>query len=84
MFKSGLYVYCIFMCHLSLEKALKGLLVRRTGEYPPKSHSLIFFVEKLGIQMSDTSFEFIFTLNNLNRYDKFGIGIFFIHSKVNN
>ncbi len=26
MFKSGRNVYCIFMCHLSIEKALKGLL----------------------------------------------------------
>jgi len=31
MFKSGRMVYCIFMCHLSLEKALKGLLSKRTG-----------------------------------------------------
>jgi HEPN domain-containing protein len=66
MFKSGRYVYCIFMCHLSLEKALKGLLVKRTGEYPPKSHSLIFFVEKLGLQISDASYEFIFTLNKIS------------------
>jgi HEPN domain-containing protein len=31
MFKSGRAVYCIFMCHLSLEKALKGLLIKKTG-----------------------------------------------------
>ncbi len=66
MFKSGRYVYCIFMCHLSLEKALKGLFVKRTGEYPSKSHSLLFFIEKLGIQMSDSSYEFVFTLNKIS------------------
>ena len=66
MFKSERYVYCIFMCHLSLEKALKGLLVKQTGEYPPKSHSLIFFVEKLGLQISDSTYEFIFTLNKIS------------------
>ncbi|HOB83167.1 MAG TPA: HEPN domain-containing protein, partial [Bacteroidales bacterium] len=27
MLKSGRSVYCIFMCHMSLEKALKGLLI---------------------------------------------------------
>ena len=66
MYKSGRYVYCIFMCHLSLEKALKGLFVKHTGEYPPKSHSLIFFVEKLGIQMNDATYEFVFTLNKIS------------------
>jgi len=66
MFKSERYIYCIFMCHLSLEKALKGLLVKQTGEYPPKSHSLIFFVEKLGLQISDSTYEFIFTLNKIS------------------
>lgn len=25
MFESGRYIYAVFMCHLSLEKALKGL-----------------------------------------------------------
>ena len=29
MFKSSRYVYCIFMCHLSLEKALKGHYVKQ-------------------------------------------------------
>lgn len=66
MFKSGRYVYCIFMCHLSLEKALKGLLVKHTGEYPPKSHSLIYFVEKLGLQISNSTYEFVFTLNKIS------------------
>ncbi len=28
MFQSGRYIYCVFMCHLSLEKALKGLLIK--------------------------------------------------------
>lgn len=31
MLKSGRYVYCIFMCHLSLEKGLKGLFNKRIG-----------------------------------------------------
>ncbi len=32
MFRSGRYIYCFFMCHLSLEKALKGTLIKNTGE----------------------------------------------------
>jgi HEPN domain-containing protein len=66
MFKMGRFIYCIFMCHLSLEKALKGLLIKRTGEFPSKSHSLIYFVEKIGLQMSDPRYEFLFTLNKIS------------------
>lgn len=66
MFKSGRYVYCIFMCHLSLEKVLKGLLVKTKREFPSKSHSLIYFVEKLELKMEDSYYEFLFTLNKIS------------------
>jgi len=66
MLKSGRNVYCIFMCHLSLEKALKGLLLKRTGEFPAKSHSLIYFVDKIGLKISEEHYEFIYTLNNIS------------------
>lgn len=52
--KSGRTVYCIFMCHLSIEKALKGLLMKKTGEFPSKSHSLIFFVDKIGLVLNES------------------------------
>lgn len=66
MFNSGRYVYCIFMCHLSLEKALKGLYVKSKGEFPSKSHSLIYFVEKMELKMEDSNYEFLFTLNKIS------------------
>jgi HEPN domain-containing protein len=66
MLKSGRTVYCIFMCHLSLEKALKGLLIKKTGEYPSKSHSLIYFAEKIGLDIRDSYYEFLFMLNKIS------------------
>jgi HEPN domain-containing protein len=66
MLKSGRTVYCVFMCHLSLEKALKGLLIKRTGDFPSKSHSLIYFVEKLELDLEESVYEFIFTLNKIS------------------
>lgn len=66
MLKSGRTVYCVFMCHLSLEKALKGLLIKRTGDFPSKSHSLIYFVEKLELDLEEPVYEFIFTLNKIS------------------
>ncbi len=66
MLKSGRTVYCIFMCHLSLEKALKGLLIKKRQEFPSKSHSLIYFVDKLELELSDPQFEFLFMLNKIS------------------
>ncbi len=66
MLKSGRTVYCIFMCHLSLEKAFKGLLIKKTGEFPIKSHSLLYFVEKIGLSLNESDYEFIFMLNKVS------------------
>ena len=66
MYDSGRYVYCIFMCHLCLEKALKGVYSKRKRDYPPKSHSLIYFVEVLDIKLNESYYEFIFTLNKIS------------------
>jgi len=66
MFDSKRNVYCIFMCHLSLEKALKGLFVKQKNVFPPKSHSLIYFVEKINIEMTKDHYEFLFTLNKIS------------------
>lgn len=54
------------MCHLSLEKALKGLFIKSTGGFPSKTHSLIYFVEKLELDMEESVYEFIFTVNKIS------------------
>jgi HEPN domain-containing protein len=66
MLKSGRNVYCIFMCHLSLEKALKGLLKKWTGEEPIKLHNLIYFVDKIGLHLTPEYFELLSMLNKVS------------------
>jgi len=44
MFDAGRYLYAVFMCHLSLEKALKGLYQQKLDKFPPKTHNLIFLL----------------------------------------
>lgn len=66
MIKSGRNVYCIFMCHLSLEKALKGLLIKKMNEFPSKTHSLIYFVDKLELDMTELDYQFVFMLNKIS------------------
>jgi HEPN domain-containing protein len=56
-------VYCIFMCHLSLEKALKGLFIKRLNQFPPKIHDLMYFVENLDLEPENTHKEFLIWMN---------------------
>ncbi|MCL2027810.1 MAG: HEPN domain-containing protein [Bacteroidales bacterium] len=65
MFQSGRNVYCIFMCHLSLEKALKGLFIKRRNEFPPKLHDLMYFIKKLELSFEDTHEDFVAWLNRM-------------------
>jgi len=40
LFKSKRYDACLFFCHLTLEKMLKGLVVEKTGQPAPYIHRL--------------------------------------------
>ncbi len=64
MFESGRHIYAVFMCHLSIEKALKGLFVERIKLLPPKSHNLMYFVDKLELKPESNIDEFLTLLND--------------------
>ena len=65
MLETGRNIYCIFMCHLSLEKALKGLFIKRLNLFPPKMHDLIYFVEKLELSPEKTYMDFLIWLTTM-------------------
>jgi HEPN domain-containing protein len=52
--------------HLSIEKALKGLYNHKLNEIPPKTHNLIYLVEKLGLNIPNDLYTFIFTINRIS------------------
>ena len=66
MFKSKRYIYAVFMCHLSIEKILKGLYTQMLGDVPPKSHNLIFLIEKMKLELPEDIYDFVFMLNGLS------------------
>jgi len=51
MLTSGRFLYVGFMCHQTIEKALKAVIARdcAEGEIPPKTHHLLRLVERAGI-----------------------------------
>jgi HEPN domain-containing protein len=66
MFKTRRYIYTVFMCHLSIEKALKGLYTKRLNQIPPKVHNLVYLCEKIDLDLSDKYKEFIESLNSVS------------------
>ena len=70
MLKSGRLLYVGFMCHQTIEKALKAVISRdcEEGELPPKIHNLSKLADRANLfeLMSDTQQSLIFELNPLN------------------
>jgi len=63
MYDSQRYVYVVFMCHLSLEKVFKGLIVARNKDVPPKTHNLLKLAELSKVELTKEQIEFISILN---------------------
>jgi HEPN domain-containing protein len=66
MRQSGRNFYAVFMCHMSVEKALKALVFRKSGTVPPKTHNLLLLLTHGGIKPPDTIGRFIVQLNEAN------------------
>ena len=66
MFAAGRYIYTIFLCHLAIEKALKGILAGQGEQLPPKTHNLIYLVELCRLALPEEISEPIFFLNRLS------------------
>ncbi len=63
MFAGGRYIYSVFLCHLCIEKALKGLFVRQFKKNPPKTHNLLYFLNALDIKADEEQNTIIMKLN---------------------
>lgn len=53
LLRSKRYPYALFFGHLAIEKVLKALIVKNTGDHAPYSHSLLMLAKKTGIDMSE-------------------------------
>ncbi|HCG77017.1 MAG: DNA-binding protein [bacterium (Candidatus Ratteibacteria) CG_4_10_14_3_um_filter_41_18] len=66
MFQTGRYIYAVFMCHLCIEKALKGLYTQELNDIPPKVHNLIYLIKRIDLSLPDSLKEFITELNRVS------------------
>ena len=63
MFSFKRYLYVVFLCHLTLEKALKALVTEITDHTPPRTHDLVNLIKLTGINLEPCSMDFISKIN---------------------
>jgi len=68
MFLTKRFLYVGFMCHLAIEKMLKGFFVKTQNTTPPYTHNLQYLAEKSGLieELSDKQLDFFDVLQPLN------------------
>lgn len=66
MFNGERYFYAVFMCHLSIEKALKGLYNEKLKKSPPKVHNLVSLLNKIALKPPEPLSRFVVKLNEAN------------------
>jgi len=66
MFETGRYIYVLFMCHLSVEKLLKGLYEAVWGKVPPKTHNLLFLSKEVSLEVPEDHLKVLEALNDLS------------------
>jgi HEPN domain-containing protein len=63
MFKAGRYLYVLFCCQQAVEKALKAVIMKKTGELPPRVHNLLRLAETAGIESNQEQIHFFTKLS---------------------
>lgn len=64
MFQAGKYIYCVFMCHLSIEKYLKGIYRVNQNIEPPRVHSLVYLIETNKISVPERFKDFLVEIDD--------------------
>jgi len=63
MFNGGRYFYAVFMSQLAIEKAIKGVYHERLNSIPPKTHNLIYLLNKVEIVPPEDIGKFLIKIN---------------------
>jgi len=63
MYDGRCYPYAVFMCHLAIEKALKGLYQRKLGTTPPRTHNLVYLMARLDLEPGEEQARFVALLS---------------------
>ena len=74
MFKSGEYMWALFIGHLVIEKLLKAYYVKTTGGDVPRTHDLLRLAVAAGMKIDETmkdNLQYITLFNIETRYEEY-------------
>ena len=67
LFSSGKYDWCLFICHLVLEKLIKAYYVKNNdNKIPPKTHNLVRLVQLAQMELEENHLLFLDEVNDFN------------------
>jgi HEPN domain-containing protein len=66
LFASGDYHYALFFGHLYLERLLKAVIVKKTGEHAPRLHNLTRLAESAGLIATEAQREVLVRVTAYN------------------
>ncbi|MBA4407584.1 DNA-binding protein [bacterium] len=80
IFESGKnFHFCLFLCHLSIEKVLKALVVKYTYDFPPKSHNLLRLAELAQIECENDTITLLEELSQFQLSTRYPDELFSAH-----
>lgn len=83
LFRTGKYDYCLFLCHLMLEKLLKALVTRVLKDHPPFTHNLLYLAGKARLELSKSQIELFDQINKFNMEIRYPEDLRAFYKRVN-
>jgi HEPN domain-containing protein len=59
LISNGKFLHGLFFCHLTIEKALKANYIKTNQQLPPKTHNLIYLMNKSEIALDDSKYKLL-------------------------
>ena len=82
MQESGRYLYVIFCCQQAIEKSIKAIIAKQTGELPPRIHALMLLAEAAALELSDERSQLFRILSNYYLHSRYPEEIEEMNSRI--
>ncbi len=80
IFESGKnFHFCLFLCHLSVEKMMKALVVKSTNDFPPTTHNLLRLAELSKLNCDDMTLTILEELSQYQLSTRYPDELFSLH-----
>ncbi|MAG44777.1 DNA-binding protein [bacterium] len=66
LWKSKKYDFCLFCCHLTLEKILKAIVVKKSKKHAPHGHNLLILAKKAKIELNEKQAHYLAQITEFN------------------